>query len=257
MSDRKLPDDRDLDDFLAGRSDLSRRYRDGFPNQAAPPELDQKILDLAAESIEREQRARKRAFVVPLSLAASVVVVFSLVVVLRQQTGGLPPAISDVENKSEAVSPPPESPPRREGSALQDSSAAKIQLQQLESVQPQAAPRAAPEFAPPPAAPAAALAAPEQDAAAEQAVEQEEMRLQQGRRDAAVGAAAASRAKAKASADSRRSAAGWIARIRALKEDGEIAEAREQLGLFQTAHPDAQVPEDLRSLLRPVTPPTP
>ena len=39
MPDRKLPDDQELDDFFAGRSKLSQRYREESPHEAAPPEL--------------------------------------------------------------------------------------------------------------------------------------------------------------------------------------------------------------------------
>ena len=77
MSDRRLPDDRELDEFLAGRNDVSRRYREARPHETAPPELDQPVFERARLALELERRARRRRIVVPLSLAASVVVMFS------------------------------------------------------------------------------------------------------------------------------------------------------------------------------------
>src|SRR5262245_57596267 len=91
MSDRKLPDDRELEEFLSGKSELSRKYHEVSPHEGTTPEMDDLVLRRAQQGIELQRRARRRAFIVPLSLAASVVVMFSVVVMMRQQTGGLPP----------------------------------------------------------------------------------------------------------------------------------------------------------------------
>jgi outer membrane biosynthesis protein TonB len=70
------PDDRELEEFLAGRSPLSRAWREGEPPET-PPELDAKVLDLARAGLRRRPRRLLR-WDGPLALVASTFVVLGL-----------------------------------------------------------------------------------------------------------------------------------------------------------------------------------
>ncbi|WP_295680632.1 hypothetical protein [uncultured Nevskia sp.] len=80
MSEPKPPvmpdDDRELEDFLAGRSELSRLYRQDAAEIKAPEALDAAVLRAAQSSVPaaKAKPARLRRWRLPLSLAASMVI---------------------------------------------------------------------------------------------------------------------------------------------------------------------------------------
>jgi len=77
------PDDKTLNEYLEGKSPYSARYRD-IPADDVPPELDEAILTRAqaalAEAPAHEQLSRWRRWSVPATLAATFVLVVSLVI---------------------------------------------------------------------------------------------------------------------------------------------------------------------------------
>jgi len=98
--DRKEPpEDRELEEFLARRSDLSRRYREGAQEQA-PPQLEAKVLDTARKGLRRAGRRRLLRWDNPLALAASALLVVGLGWLTLQRQAP-PPAVV-----TEAVAPP-------------------------------------------------------------------------------------------------------------------------------------------------------
>jgi hypothetical protein len=72
MSELELPDDRELEDFLAGRSAVSRAYRADAEQQAAPAALDAPVLARAEAPVAQARRLQR--WRLPMTLAASVVV---------------------------------------------------------------------------------------------------------------------------------------------------------------------------------------
>lgn len=84
--DPMSPEERELEEFLARRGELSRRYREA-EGEGAPPELDVRVLLQARAELERApQRARRwRQWGRPVSLAASLVLVVSLGWVAQRQ----------------------------------------------------------------------------------------------------------------------------------------------------------------------------
>lgn len=76
-SERQPPDDRELEDFLAGRHPMGRAYREASENDAAPPELDAAILAAARESV-RAPIVRRPRWVQPVALAATLVLGLSV-----------------------------------------------------------------------------------------------------------------------------------------------------------------------------------
>jgi len=71
MTERKGPDDRELEQYLKGESPLSRRYREASA-ETAPPELDEAILARARAELRRKPAGLNR-WLAPVALAASVV----------------------------------------------------------------------------------------------------------------------------------------------------------------------------------------
>lgn len=82
----KAPDDRELDEFLSGRGPLSRAWKEGAPQEAAPPELDAPVLAAAREELRRARpRRRLLRWDSPLALAASMFLVLGLGVLVWRQ----------------------------------------------------------------------------------------------------------------------------------------------------------------------------
>jgi hypothetical protein len=71
MTERKPPDDRELEQYLQGDSPLSRRYHDAS-GEASPPELDEAILAQARAELKRKPPSLNR-YLAPVALAASLV----------------------------------------------------------------------------------------------------------------------------------------------------------------------------------------
>ena len=84
-------DDKELNDYLKGNSELSNRYR--ASSRVEPPvHLDEKILSAAKEAVnEYEQKSRvafhKSPWALPVSIAAMITLSVSLVVTMQQETG--------------------------------------------------------------------------------------------------------------------------------------------------------------------------
>ena len=87
MSEPNKPDDRELDEFLSGSSPVSKEYRRALGSEGAPRELDQAVLKLARDSLPQSPR---RKWHLPLALAATVVLSFSVVVALRVERTAVP-----------------------------------------------------------------------------------------------------------------------------------------------------------------------
>ena len=78
-----MGDDKALDEYLAGGSAMSRRYRE-LGADAVPPELDRLVLQRARAEVARPSRAQAwRRWSIPVALAASVV----LAVAILLETG--------------------------------------------------------------------------------------------------------------------------------------------------------------------------
>jgi hypothetical protein len=71
-SERKPPDDRELEDFLAGLHPVGKAYREASKGQGAPPELDAAILGAAREAVQtRRAVTRRPRWVQPVAVAAT------------------------------------------------------------------------------------------------------------------------------------------------------------------------------------------
>lgn len=71
MTERKPPDDRELEQYLKGEGPLSRRYRDAS-GESTPPDLDEAILARARAELKRKPPSLNR-YLAPVALAASLV----------------------------------------------------------------------------------------------------------------------------------------------------------------------------------------
>ncbi len=101
------PDDHELEQFLARRSELSRLHRASTEGEGAPPELDAPVLAQAQAELRRSLARGRRLprWSAPLAVAASLVLVVSLAWMAQQQP--LPQAV--------ARAPLPASPAANEG----------------------------------------------------------------------------------------------------------------------------------------------
>jgi hypothetical protein len=100
------PEEQALEQFLARRGELSRRYREAR-GEGAPPELEARVMAQARAWLQRapERMERWRQWGGPLSLAASLVLVISLAWVAQRQP--LPQRTDAM-----APAPPPSAPDR-------------------------------------------------------------------------------------------------------------------------------------------------
>lgn len=113
MSELKPPlppdDDRELDDFLAGRSELSRLYRDDAASVRAPAALDAAVLAAAQASATftvtgKATTRRWRRWRIPLSLAASMLIGIGVLREARELPAPLPQS-ADAPVVAAAVAP--------------------------------------------------------------------------------------------------------------------------------------------------------
>ncbi len=254
MSDPRRPDDGELDEFLSGRDGLSRRYKDSVEREGPPPELDRAIQDRARQAIEQDQRARKFRFAVPLAMAATVVLSFGVFLSMRDKPGGLPPSDGEARlaREEKSVAPPAEVGAMRENDFARRADAREPSVRAAQEHEMAAQVQVAPAAAAPPPAVEALTAKKEEAAAGQLAGASAQPESSADAMAAAPLAKATPRPRSKLS-----SSRAWLERIRALKDKGEMEEARKQLDAYRDAHPTVEVPEDLRPLMRPVTPPTP
>lgn len=113
------PDDRELEEFLAGNGATSRGWRAAAGSESAPPELDRAVLDFAQAELVAAQRRRPR-WQRPLAIAASLVLASGILLALMRDPQGwqqlamqrqdapvvAEPAASAAE-ESEALAPQP------------------------------------------------------------------------------------------------------------------------------------------------------
>lgn len=81
-TDKPLLDDQQLDEYLKGDSSVSRQYRQ-LSSEAVPPSLDRLVLRQAEAAVQRPSRPAWVRWTAPLAVAASAVLVISIVM----QTG--------------------------------------------------------------------------------------------------------------------------------------------------------------------------
>ncbi len=77
MSD---PNDREFEDFLAGRDKVSKAYREATRSTQAPEELDAAILAAARQAASRPKAARRPRWIRPMALAATLILSLSVLV---------------------------------------------------------------------------------------------------------------------------------------------------------------------------------
>src|SRR5689334_12515250 len=86
-SERRPPDDDELEDFLSGKSDLSSAYREASSRDTAPPALDAPILDAAREAARTPmpRAARRPRWLRPLAFAATFVLSLGVLLSVYRQ----------------------------------------------------------------------------------------------------------------------------------------------------------------------------
>lgn len=84
FSDQR-PDDRELEDFLAGRHPLSRAYRDAAQQEGAPPELDADILAAARDAARQPIPRRRPRWLQPMAFAATLALGVAALLQLRHE----------------------------------------------------------------------------------------------------------------------------------------------------------------------------
>lgn len=118
-TDKPLLDDQQLDEYLKGDSSVSRQYRQ-LPGDAVPPSLDHLVLRQAEDAVKRSSRPAWVRWTAPLAVAASAVLVVSIVMQtgLRDETMvKSQPAQGSIEAKKiqePAAPPPPPASPKAE-----------------------------------------------------------------------------------------------------------------------------------------------
>lgn len=222
--------DQDLEDFLAGKSDLSRRYRG---TEQPPAELDRAILAKAHAAVEGKQpkvvplpRRNRARWMVPFAVAATVVLSFSIFREAGVETGVVlqeaqPPAVraeflEERESKAE---------PAADASVANE--AAAVMLDQAPPPPPlPAAPAPPPQ---PVTTPPVALQPPEIAIATSEAPARSGLQGLSAPRQR-VGALSAPAAAEVAAED-------WLRDIRTLREAGQNEEADAALENFLKAYP--------------------
>ena len=100
QDDRMTAQDRALEDFLARRSDMSRAYREAA-DDAAPSSLDARVLAAAAAPVIRARRLQR--WRLPVSLAASFIVVIGVLRLAAQDPSALTPVAPSSSSASAAA----------------------------------------------------------------------------------------------------------------------------------------------------------
>jgi len=260
-------DDRDLDDFLSGQSDLSRRYRSSRPagaREEPPSDLDRAILARARAAVAAPTDTvtplptRKRLqWAVPFALAASVLLTVAVFREAGKEVGvngdvasgvlteqSVAPASAPVEA---AAVPEPLEADRSEAIAVAREEVAQ-KAAELRATAPVAAPSPPPVAMPVPSAdvsgPAVATAANDSPAVAPGTAAPVPAAAPPASAVVAARAPAAQRASAEAArteagpADAQRTPESWLEDVRRLRAAGQGAEADEELKRFLDANPD-------------------
>lgn len=149
-SDRKLPDDRELEDFLAGKHPVGRAYREASENQTAPRELDDAILRMAREHAAQSKAEtvapirRRPRWLQPLAVAATLALSLGVLMNIWRD-----PSLRDQVAPEHEVAPAATAPPSPAPAKVQ---APIVQSERVEESVASEARRAAPPPSPPPAA---------------------------------------------------------------------------------------------------------
>ncbi|WP_116810837.1 hypothetical protein [Steroidobacter cummioxidans] len=111
-TDKRLPDEQQLDEYLKGDSSVSRQYRQ-LPGEGVPASLDRLVLRQAEDAVKRPSRPAWMRWTAPLAVAASAVLVVSIVLEtgMKDETLVTAPAAqlpmeTRMSEESAAVPPP-------------------------------------------------------------------------------------------------------------------------------------------------------
>jgi hypothetical protein len=154
-SERKPPDDRELEDFLAGKHPVGRAYREVSEQQTAPRELDDAILKMAREHVAPTHDTvvplrRRPRWVQPVALAATLALSVGVLMniwrdpALRQQAAPIE------QGGEEALAPATSTTSQPESAATAEPQAAPIEQQPPADLQAAPKPRAKAEVSPAP-----------------------------------------------------------------------------------------------------------
>lgn len=95
--DRRIPDDQELDDFVAGRHPISGAYRQASSEDPAIPDaIDAKILAQARESVRHLPRRRPR-WLQPVAVAAAMILSVGVLINIWREPAMLDEAVPSVE----------------------------------------------------------------------------------------------------------------------------------------------------------------
>lgn len=286
--DPQRPDDRLLDEFLAGRSEVSRAYR-AASDDTAPPALDAAVLQMAREAARRPP-LRNARWRLPLAAAAVLVLSFGSLQLIREEPAARRATLMEAESPTIATRMPAtgteaaaDAMPAPALESKEEIMAAPVSGSEDEPRQPQASRKAMPP----------AAAAPGESPAAQASVANEESSdsqepddvsgaavagappaaasrlMQQAPRpelapapapamDAAGGAETRSATQERQRAQSareERSPEDWLRQIEAMLAAGERQRAIEELQQLRRRHPDFELPPELVNLLPRSEPP--
>lgn len=172
----RKPDDRELEEFLAGKGAASRGWRAAAGRESAPPELDRAVLDFAQAELAASRRRRPR-WQRPLAIAASLVLASGILLALmrdpqgwqqltmqRQDASVVAEPAASVAEESGALVPRPAPEPEPQAQAERKSVEQERQKMRAEAAAEVLAQReqaaAKQESAPPPPPPMGAVQAP-------------------------------------------------------------------------------------------------
>jgi len=233
--------DRDLAEYLKRDSAVSHEYK-RLGDEAPPTELQRAVLERAQEAIERERagvpRPPPRRWMPLFALAATIVLACLVVLEFELHHIRLLPGLEPknaTESEGEAVTillDTPEQPMPQAAVADKPAPAARV-MPQRQAEQKVRARRefAAEQDSEKAEAPARAPAAPAPSALGEIA-HQEAKRTDSLQASPAV-----------ASVQTLRTPQEWLASIDALKKEGKMHEAEQELAAFHKAYPQIQVPK--------------
>lgn len=227
--------DRELEDYLAGRSPVSRAYQQA-PQEAPGAGLDARIREAARVPAKKHPR-----WLLPLSAAAAVLLAFT--VLIEMQEDGLTPVPREkIEEAAPVAAPAPATGAQQEKMSAPAPARAETPPAVERRVEPFSAPQpfpATPESAADVAAPAAGAHAPSLTLPREREREGEGASITPEKSDAARGAREELETE---------SPVAWIERIRRLRAAGDTEAAKTEYGKFRVQYPEHPLPEDLRAV---------
>lgn len=154
-SERKVPDDRELEDFLAGKHPVGRAYRETSENQTAPRELDDAILRMAREHASRSMPEagvpirRRPRWLQPLAVAATLALSLGVLMNIWRDPSLRDQVAPEHEAAPAAMAPTPPAPETAPSTAHAE--APMVPSEAAEASTASEARRAAPRPSPPPA----------------------------------------------------------------------------------------------------------